>query len=357
MDASPVNLDKKLGAAFLGNVIAAILYGITCIQALQFFRKRNRGDSLPFRVLIFFLWSLNTAHVALITHALYSYLISNYGNMSSTRSAVWSIISQVFSSATSDVVIRSFFARRVWLLTNHNDYLFVLITIPNLLSFATACAAAIRAFDLRTFGETSRISYLIYLSLAAGVASDVLIAGTLWVSFWRNQKSDSILTALTVSTINTTLLTTACSIACLVTFAVWPQELIYIAIYFSLSELHLNSLLTTLNTEPTPDNKCDGIMKLASAARPHMTTRPQPAVGVGVGTQSTFTGTQTQTQTTSTFSASASETDMAITTPTPTRTLSSPEALHALPIWYRHHHHRASLGGGSDGLGTYSEKR
>ncbi|KAF8074572.1 hypothetical protein FPV67DRAFT_587580 [Lyophyllum atratum] len=328
MDSLPLNLDRKLGAAFLGNLVAAILYGITCIQALKFFRKKHADDSLPFRALILFLWSLDTTQVALVTHALYYYLISSYGDISTTESAVWSIISQVFIICTSDLVIRCLFARRVWLLTNRNKYFLACIVLPSLLSFATGCAAAGRAFEIRIFESMTSISYLFYLSLAAGVVSDILIAGHLCLSLWQRRtsmnKTDSILSVFMLYTINTTLLTTLCSIASLITFAIWPEDFVYIAIYLSMSKLYLNSLLATLNhrtsvSEPFnyPTDPTTVTPFRENVPGPRKLQKPGPH----------FSGTQTP----------RSEGEEG-TTDFGSSTISS-EA-HGLPIW--HHHRRPS---------------
>ncbi|KAF5385814.1 hypothetical protein D9615_002201 [Tricholomella constricta] len=285
--------------------------------------------------------SLDTLHVALITHALYYYVISNYGNASAIDSAVWSLIAQVFLTCTIEVIIRGFFARRVWLMTNCNNYFLVCITLPSLLSFATGFGAAGRAFGIRNFESFRSVSYLFYLSLAAGVVSDVLIAGQLCLYLLRSRtgvkNTDSTLNVLMLYTINTTLLTTyskhffmswssklthhvyrICSIACLITFAIWPQDFIYIAIYFSMSELYLNSLLATLNNRTALSEKFTGVTvtDLTTAA----THRPGP--------ESAHSGQQT--------AQHGSQTSLSATVGTTTLDADS-EDHHGLPIWYLHH--------------------
>ncbi|KNZ75372.1 hypothetical protein J132_03412 [Termitomyces sp. J132] len=83
-----IPLDSKLGAAFIGNLIAAVFYGITCVQTYMYSKKSDR-DRTWFKGVIYFLWILDTLHLAMISHALYYYLISNFGNLVALVSPSW----------------------------------------------------------------------------------------------------------------------------------------------------------------------------------------------------------------------------------------------------------------------------
>ncbi|OBZ69451.1 hypothetical protein A0H81_10647 [Grifola frondosa] len=52
---SPIKLDNTLGAAFLGNIFAAIFYGITSVQTFSYY-KHNGKDSRYMKMMIFILW-------------------------------------------------------------------------------------------------------------------------------------------------------------------------------------------------------------------------------------------------------------------------------------------------------------
>ncbi|RDB15963.1 hypothetical protein Hypma_003572 [Hypsizygus marmoreus] len=249
-----LNLDSNLGALLLGNLFAAGLYGVTCVQALTFFKKGYK-DSIVFRMLVFFLWMLDTSHIALITHAIYHYLVSYYGDLTAVSSIVWSLIAPIFITCLSDLIVRCYFASRIWQVSK-NNMLIGIITIASSVSFAAALAGGVRAFELKTFENLSEISYLIYLSFGCGVAADILITTSLCSTLMQHRngfkKTDSILHMLLLYTINTTLLTSLCSIACLVTYAIWrTDKLIFVAVYFSFSKLYLISLFATLNTRQT----------------------------------------------------------------------------------------------------------
>ncbi|PAV21563.1 hypothetical protein PNOK_0152000 [Pyrrhoderma noxium] len=123
------------------------------------------------------------------------------------------LCAHIIVTQISDFVIRLFFARRVWYLSRQNKIL---------------------------------TSVTIVLSI-------VIIVSGLWIGTvtftYTNllQFTDNRLTILMVYIINTGLLTSLCTAACFLTFALMPVNYIFIGINFSLSKLYFNSLLATLN--------------------------------------------------------------------------------------------------------------
>ncbi|RDB29098.1 hypothetical protein Hypma_014793 [Hypsizygus marmoreus] len=261
-----INLDSKLGAGFLGNLIAGIFYGITCVQTYIYF-TRNGKDTTQFRILILFLWLLDTLHLALVTHGLYYYLVSNYGNLLALAFPTWSFLVQVYITCISDLIIRGVFGRRVWLMAGKSKIIAAGITTTSLLTFITGFAFATRAFAVKAFVNSSQISHFLYISLGSGVVADTFIAGSLCHSLAKSRtgfrKTDSLVNVLMVYAINTCLLTTVCSTACFITYTVWPNEFTFIGIYFSLSKLFFNSLLATLNSRESLSEKISGISDIS----------------------------------------------------------------------------------------------
>jgi len=207
---------------------------------------------------------LATAHLALVTHALYFYLISNYSNPLVLLFPTWSIISQVFVTCVSDLVVRIIYSRRVWKIS-HNPYIIGLIAITSASAFGGGFAFAIEAFIHKTFANFSHISYLLYIALGSAVAADILIASSLCLSLSRSRtgfkRTDSIVTILILYAVNSSVLTTLCSAACLITYTVWPKQFTFIGIYVCLSNLFLNSLLAMLNGRQSLKRRFNGLSK------------------------------------------------------------------------------------------------
>ncbi|KAL4264695.1 DUF6534 domain-containing protein [Pleurotus pulmonarius] len=260
--SSDLGLDSKLGAAFLGNTAAAVFYGITSVQTYIFF-KSSEKDRRSFKALIFFLWILDTLHLALVTHALYFYMITNFSNTEAIVVPSWSILSQVYVTCISDLIVRGVFARRVWLLSGKKYFLVILITVFSSLTAIVGFVFASRAFDLGSFLAFQSISWMMYTALSSGVAADVVIAVSLVTVLLRSRtgfkRTDSLVNTLMLYTINTGLFTTLCTALCFITYAVWPAELIFMGFYFCLSTLYLNALLAALNARSSLRDKQHGV--------------------------------------------------------------------------------------------------
>ncbi|KAF8337190.1 hypothetical protein F5887DRAFT_1283008 [Amanita rubescens] len=243
-------LDTTLGATFVGNVIAGCLYGIASIQAYTYFRRRPT-DSIIFRSLLFLVWLADTTQLIFVTHALYYYMVINYDNPLALLYPNWSILSQVFATCISGFIVRGIFTMRIWLLTRRNYLLVGVIAFASLSTFVFGIAFAISGFSIGTFANLHSISYLLYAAFASAVAADVSIAISLCVSLSKRRtgfkRTDSLLNVLMLYSINSGLLTSLCSIASLVTYAVWPTEFTFIAVFFSQSKLYTISLFASIN--------------------------------------------------------------------------------------------------------------
>ncbi|TRM69025.1 hypothetical protein BD626DRAFT_562837 [Schizophyllum amplum] len=256
MASMGLELDSKIGATFLGNIFAAIFYGITSIQTFIYFdRQRGEGDGVKYKMLVSFLWILDTLHLIFVCHASYYYLITNYFNPVALTAANWSIITQIIITCISNVIIRGLYAHRVWSFARRKPMLAIplvgLIVLTIIASFGSGLGFSIRVFQAPQFSGFDKFSYLMYTALGTGVGVDAMIALVLCVSLSTSRtgfkRTDSLVNILMAYTINTSLLTSLCSIATFTTYTIWPHEMTYIGIYFTLSKLYLNSLLATLN--------------------------------------------------------------------------------------------------------------
>ncbi|KAF9552153.1 hypothetical protein CPC08DRAFT_302520 [Agrocybe pediades] len=237
-------LDSTLGAAFLGSFAAAILYGVTSVQTFLYFQGA-KGDGRVMKCTIFLLWILDTTHTAITAHGIYFYLVTNFGNFAVLEAPTWSVLGGVYLTNLSDIIVRGFFARRVRSLCGHGrpvlrNLLPIIITILSIVVFVCGTGFASKSFSLGTFERMATVDYLLYISFAAAVASDSLVAISLCsLLFWSRtgiKRTDSILTILMAFTINTGLLTSICAMACLITYAIWPQRFIFMGLYFALSK-------------------------------------------------------------------------------------------------------------------------
>ncbi|KAF9021127.1 hypothetical protein BDZ89DRAFT_249149 [Hymenopellis radicata] len=231
-------------------VLAAVLWGISCVQTWFYFDNYRR-DKLWIKILVFATWSSDTIHQILITHALYHYTIRHFGNRQALENVVWSMYVEVLFNALTGFLVQSYFAYRIW---SFRPNIWVLIPIVALIlgELATSIAYVAKGTHLPTFtllGELKALSMSVNVLAAAG---DVAITTAIVVFLERAKSgftwSNHIINRLMLFSINTGLLTSLCACMSLLFILAIPNTLIYFAFYFMIGRFYINSLLATLNS-------------------------------------------------------------------------------------------------------------
>jgi len=243
-------IDNTFGACLIGTIVSAVLYGVTCVQTWFYF-TRYGNDPLWIKSLVGVCWVCDTAHLALISHSVYYYLVSQYNNPLALFDMVSSILVEVLFNAIIGLLVQGFLAMRVWRLSGGNIPITVVITTFIVVEFVTQLIFAIKALQMKTFMELLALKNLSMSTNIIAAVSAVLIAAILCFLLQRSRtgfkKSDGMITKLIVFSMNTGALTSVCAIGSMVSVIVWSHALIYAAFYFCMGRLYCNSLLATLN--------------------------------------------------------------------------------------------------------------
>lgn len=245
-------LDQTLGPAFVGCLISATLYGITCSQAFIF--SRRYPDEKPLvKLLIGSLVLMDTLHAVFVTHASYWYMITNFLNPQVLTIIPWSLWASQLIGSTADMIVRLFFAYRVWILSKKNIWLVLPIFIICMVAWVDTIALSFMGFtSLHTIEDVKAHSWMFYVSLSFLIAGDAYFATTLSYFLYRGKSHVSSRTNYTVRsllwyTVNTGIIAIVFSLTCLLTYALLPKTSIYLAMYFPLSQLYISALLASLN--------------------------------------------------------------------------------------------------------------
>ncbi|PPR06341.1 hypothetical protein CVT24_002514 [Panaeolus cyanescens] len=220
--------DNTLGVAFVGVVIAGILHGVSLVQTFYYYT--NQKDKWPIKTLVGFVSLFDTVHQALITHTMYQYLVTGWGDSHMLGKLVWSIIVEVLFNGLTALLVQSFLTMRVWRLSGKNFWLTALagsLVIAEFTCILVYTALAIQIPTLSGLMSLKPLSISVNVLAAAG---DVLIAVTLCTLLHRCrtgfQRSDTMINKL---------------------ISVAGDTFIYIAFFFCIGRLYTNSLLATLN--------------------------------------------------------------------------------------------------------------
>jgi hypothetical protein len=253
MPALPVDLNTTFGAAFLGITASAFIFGILSMQCYTYYH-RYPLDRPFYKILVGVLWLLEATHSALISHFFYHYVITNWGEtlVVLTQPIVWSLAVQVVLGAVVGAIVKGCFAMRVWRFSERNIWITAAIVLSTLIQLGFAFWFTISGLELAALTQLKSIFRVAIVALGLGVLTDVLTAVSIsW--YLRRLKtgyknSDTLVNKLIAYAVNTGLVTSAVSIACLVTYGTMPENFIFISLYFVLSKLYANSFLATLNT-------------------------------------------------------------------------------------------------------------
>ncbi|SJL15329.1 uncharacterized protein ARMOST_18822 [Armillaria ostoyae] len=108
------SVSETLGALYVGVTIAAVLYGVTNLQSVMYYR-RYPSDWWVYRYSVGLLWVLDTVHVALSIYAVYFFLIHFFGDLNGALQYVsWSIKWHFFLNHFLVVYIQGLYALQLW---------------------------------------------------------------------------------------------------------------------------------------------------------------------------------------------------------------------------------------------------
>ncbi|ETW79416.1 hypothetical protein HETIRDRAFT_322107 [Heterobasidion irregulare TC 32-1] len=98
---SLIPLDNLLGVAFVGVIISTaqvvhhiyLIYGVTCLQLYLYYTKHCQYDGRFVKLFVSFFLStfmvLDTLNLIFLAHAMYYYMVTNFGDYQALVPNVW----------------------------------------------------------------------------------------------------------------------------------------------------------------------------------------------------------------------------------------------------------------------------
>ncbi|KAF9260751.1 hypothetical protein L218DRAFT_962331 [Marasmius fiardii PR-910] len=262
-------LHNTMGALFIGVAIAGALWGITSMQTYNYFMRYYGIDRPVISIMVGIVYAFDTVHQIMISHLLYTYLVSNWGNPVILGTLVWSILIMVLMTGFIGLVVQLFLVYRVYVLSHKNYVVVGVVLLPVFGVFASSMAYFARAWPFTTFLELNLVGGLSRAVNVLGAVSDVIITIALSYYLWRSKsgikRTDAIMNRLILFCVRTGLLTTACAIMSLITISVFPGTFIYITFYATLARFYSFSLLATLNARADLIKTSSGFTSFATS--------------------------------------------------------------------------------------------
>ncbi|KAH9842897.1 uncharacterized protein C8Q71DRAFT_226430 [Rhodofomes roseus] len=245
-----------VGVIFIGCIMVAFLYGITIAQGCMLW-TRNSTDTLALRLLILLLWLNDGAHYAVAVWSVYHTAISDRNNVKGIiYNSAWCFRSIIFLSGLMHIGIKSIYIFRAWTLSKSKIILVILIG-ATLMTFSLSMTIAFSLpHENNLITLLDSVSREIYASLVSLAFSDVAVSLTVCWTLARcrtvSRRTEHIIRVLMLYTIECGLLMSVSSIACVIAYAtLMPGNAAFLAIFFIIPKLGINSLLAVLNARYT----------------------------------------------------------------------------------------------------------
>ncbi|CCM04088.1 uncharacterized protein FIBRA_06247 [Fibroporia radiculosa] len=248
------DLDYNLGPLLIGIVVSTALYGVNCLKVYQYYTTHTKHDGRALKLFVTAVAVLDTLHVVLLTHALYDYSITNFGNYEVDRLMTWSLIVQFLVGSVLATAAQLFFGYRLHrvlsALGKKRHHVPVLICGCSLAQLACAIVYVVNGVRVRRTSNPQIPMTTTVLGL--NVMCDMFISvGMLYYPRMIRQvgsrKVRSLADRLQIYNTITFLLPTKLAIAAMIVFLASMYNLVYIPIYFVLIRTYTWSCLSLLN--------------------------------------------------------------------------------------------------------------
>ncbi|KAK0209248.1 hypothetical protein DFS33DRAFT_1380729 [Desarmillaria ectypa] len=247
------DITSTMGAIYIGATVATAFWGVTAMQSMTYF-SRFPNDWWFYRFAVGLLWIVDTLYLVFCAHALYYYLIQNFGHPEALLTIVWSFKTDIMFLGLNILLVDIVYAVRIWMLGR-----FFHKTVPWLIAVVIAGTTAVvineihAIYTIKTYQDSAKVSKSIEALLATTAGVDIIICGAMSFYLLKSRSISNFssttkpLLVLSRFVIVSGLATTICAVTILITFVAIPGSLVSTGIATPLPRVYLNSLLAMLN--------------------------------------------------------------------------------------------------------------
>ncbi|KAG2088753.1 uncharacterized protein F5147DRAFT_44025 [Suillus discolor] len=279
-----LHLANTFGALFIAVILAAILFGVTNVQAFIYFQTHSDTGITFYKLVVVWLWILDALHLALIVYSIYFYLVINYMNFGALPEFIWSAKLQSAVAVVGIFVEHLLYVYRIWTVSEgRSKVLPITVGVVVVLTSSVSIAIIWLIYqEVHVMTDLIKIVWILYTYFGVVAFVDILIASSLCylLATFRTgfPRTDLFISKLLIYIINTGCLTSMCSMAAIITCAVMPRNYIFEAVKFVLLKLYVNSFIALMNAGSYAQPKVDAMYSSEYHVR-HDVYRPRLHVG------------------------------------------------------------------------------
>jgi hypothetical protein len=288
--APPVfDVQLSFGPMLIGVFLNMILFGVLLNQ-MYFYFQTYKSDGIWIRMLVIYLFILETANTAIDMAMMYQPLIAEYGTEKAVQNFPTLFMTEPIIIVLVSMPIQCFFAWRIRKVTQ-SSWIPMIIVALSLASLAGGFITGIKILILKLFVKKPELHWSALVWFLPSCVADLLITFTLVRSLSQRKtgftSTDSMIDRLIRLTVQTGMITAICALGDVAFFLALPHTALNFLWDLTLSKLYTNCLMSTLNARSSlRGNSTQGassgvIMNpLESARRPDLRFLSNPNHGI-----------------------------------------------------------------------------
>ncbi|KAL5514887.1 hypothetical protein ACEPAG_2203 [Sanghuangporus baumii] len=230
---------------------ATALWGIGCLQLYFYYEKYWKTDQRWLRAFIFLIWTLDTAHQALILQSNYVIFVHGIGDILLLLHVSKTTTSAAMLAALIDAMVQIVLVRRAWYLSRKKHALRVILCVAVLAQFVVTTVFFAQIHNFSNILQFMGVVNTELVMSCIALATDTLLAGVLIWLLWKARsgfhRSDSIINRLVIYTVDSGLVTAFWATVAVIGTRVAPNSFIYLLVDLVMPKLYFNCMLASLN--------------------------------------------------------------------------------------------------------------
>ncbi|KAJ6591538.1 hypothetical protein DFH09DRAFT_1137290 [Mycena vulgaris] len=274
-------IHNTYGLLFIAVVVSATLYGAGILQFWMYIRKYHSQDSRVVKYLVIAVMICDTCQQALLSHAVYEYLVSSLGDPSILPSVVNTLMIELFFSCAIATMVQQFYCWRIYKI-GQSMLLAGAVSLVSWTSCAMLIVYSVKAVKLQLLSEVITLKTLSITANTLSAVADILISVVLVILLHSAKtgfkRSTDLINRLMIFTFNTGLPTSICALVATICISAFPDTFLYIFFFLLLGRLYTNSILVTLNSREYIKSSSEHASReqysLENSGRPRIPTAP-----------------------------------------------------------------------------------
>ncbi|KAJ7158014.1 hypothetical protein C8R43DRAFT_1234439 [Mycena crocata] len=252
IEGAVAEVKEVFATSFIGFAVATTAYGICVVQVYLYYRGYPR-DSVYLKFTVATLWILDTLSTIMVAHSLYTYFVTNFGNLAADAFIPWSFALENGLLTMVTITVQSFYAWQIWTVSM-NPFVTAGILLLAVTSLGLGLFITVHLFRFPAVASLSAQSFQSISGPVQGTAAACDVAITTALIFYLRSRrragirtTEEMIDTLILFAVCRGILTAITQIMFLVLNVAFPHRTLWQPFHQLVGKLYVNSILASLN--------------------------------------------------------------------------------------------------------------